>query len=264
MVGALGRGWLRGVALAYIVGVTPLAAQTPAPSGGTITGTVRDSAARPVAGADVVARPGDHRTRTDSAGRFIFSNVGDGKYTVRARKLGFAPEDWDVSLSKNGKADVQLVLKRAMPMLDTVTIRADRAACSRRSLDGFVCRRQNGAGVFLDYTDIDDKEPLWTADLFRDIKGFRVDVRSTRSGPRRVPAHVLPWGCVTSLVDGRPLTGANPIPEDPYELIALEVYARPDSVPREYQEYTWPPGDLTRSGRCSVVVYWTRFAKLQP
>ena len=249
------------VAVLSAVGPAQLAAQA-----GTITGVVRDSAQRPVAGADVVARPGTHRTRTDSAGRFTFSELGPDKYTVRARKLGFAPEEWDVTLSKGGRADIQLVLKHAMPMLDTVVVRADRE-CSRRSLDGFSCRRGGGSyGVFLDYTDIDDKEPLWTADLFRDIKGFRADVRSTRQGPIRVPTHQLPWGCVAHLVDGRPATAANFVPTDPYELIALEVYARPDSVPKEYQEYTWPAagGNITRSGRCSVIVYWTRFARLKP
>ena len=34
-------------------------------TGGTITGAVRDTARRPVVGADVVAQPGSHRTRTD-------------------------------------------------------------------------------------------------------------------------------------------------------------------------------------------------------
>jgi hypothetical protein len=41
-------------------------------------------------------------------------------------------------------------------------------------------------------------------------------------------------------------------------LTALEIYARPDSVPKELQRYTWPErGDVTRSGRCVVIVYWT-------
>lgn len=233
-------------------------------SGGTITGIVRDSAARPITGADVVAHPGEHRTRTDSAGRFAFAGLGPDKYKVRARRLGYAPDEWDVSLSKGGQVDIQLVLKHSMPMLDTVTIRADRE-CSRYSLDGFVCRRRGGYGVFLDYTEIDDKEPIWVADLFRDIKGFRTDVRATPYGPVRVPVHALPWGCVSTLVDGRLANAALRVPDDPYDLVAVEVYARPDSVPREYQEFTWPrSGNITRSGRCSVVIFWTRFARLAP
>jgi hypothetical protein len=248
------------VVLALFASSGAIAAQT---SGGTITGAVRDTARRPIAGVDVIAQPGAHRTRTDSAGNFVFVDLGPDKYTVRARKLGFSPDEWDVKLSKNGKVDVQLVLKNNMVSLDTITIRADRE-CSRRSLDGFVCRKRGANGVFLDYTDIDEKEPIWTADLFRDIKGFRVDLQSTQFGPRRVVAHQLRWGCLATLVDGRLANAAVRVPENPYDLIAIEAYANPDSVPKEYQEFTWPQGSIVRSGRCSVIVFWTRFARVTP
>jgi len=247
---------LAGLLLGAPAGVV---AQQPT-SGGTITGIVRDSAQRPIAGADVLVRPGERRMRTDSTGRFTFTGLGADRYVVRARKLGYAPEEWDAKLSANGRVDITLVLSHTMPTLDTVRVRAD-GNCPQYSLDGFVCHRRRGGGTFLDYTDIDDKEALYTADLFHDMKGFRVDVRPTRFGPIRVVAPNPPWGCITSLVDGRQAGGAMRIPEFPDDLIALEVYAKPDSVPKEYQRYTWPNGDITRSGRCSVVVYWTRFAR---
>src|SRR4051812_23230567 len=101
--------------LLAMLGSSAVAAQQT--TNGTITGSVRDSAQRPVAGADVIAQPGAHRTRTDSVGRFVFTDLSPEKYTVRARKLGFAPEEWDVKLSKGGKVDVQLVLKNAMVSL---------------------------------------------------------------------------------------------------------------------------------------------------
>ena len=239
--------------LALGVAAPAVGAQQPT-TGATVTGVVRDSAARPVANADVIARPGGRRTRSDSTGRFTLTGLDAGKYTIVGRKLGFTPANWDVSLSSSGKVDIQLVLEHRMPLLDTVIVTADRS-CSRATLDGFACRRHSGGGIFLDYTDIDDKEPIWTADIFRDIPGFRVDVRNTRYGPIRVP--VKPLGCIASLVDGYPPSPARPIPDSPYDLIAVEVYAKPDSVPREYQMYTWPRGDVTRTGRCSVIVYWT-------
>jgi Carboxypeptidase regulatory-like domain len=240
-----------------------LPAQAQQPDGGRITGIVRDSASLPVAGADVIAHPGERRTHTDSAGRFIFSDLDADHYTIRARKLGYAPEDFDVKLSKNGHVDIQLVLAHRMPLLDTVTVRADRK-CPEFTLEGFVCRRAAGTGLFMDYTDIDDREAIYTADLFRDIKGFRETLRPTRNfGPIRVVQTSVPWGCVKSLVNGREVTPANPIPDYPFDLVALEIYARPDSVPQQFQQYTWPRGDVTRSGRCSVVVYWTQRAKLK-
>jgi hypothetical protein len=232
--------------------------------GGVIAGVVRDSAARPVAAADIIVRPGDHRTRSDSAGRFIITGLGADHYMVRARKIGYAPTNYDVALSNAGRVDIQLVFDQRMPMLDTVIVTADRK-CSEFTLSGFVCRRQSGGGVFLDYTDIDDKDALYTADLFREMKGFRTDVRPTRYGPVRYVAPSPPWGCITSLVDGRPMTGANIVPALPADLVAIEVYARPDSVPSEYQKYTWPGGgNFTKSGRCSVIIYWTLRARMNP
>ncbi|MEO5816673.1 MAG: carboxypeptidase-like regulatory domain-containing protein [Gemmatimonadaceae bacterium] len=231
--------------------------------GGIIAGTVRDTANRPVAAADISVRPGLLRTRTDSAGKFILTGLGADKYTVRARKIGYGPTTYDVDLSHAGRVDISLVFDQSMPMLDTIKIVAGRS-CSEWSLDGFVCRRKGGGGVFLDYTDIDDKEALYTADIFRDIKGFRTDVRGTRYGPVRYVRANPPWGCITQLVDGRPASPARPVPELPVDLLAVEVYARPDSVPKEYQKYTWPDGGITKSGRCSVINYWTLRARIEP
>jgi hypothetical protein len=230
---------------------------------GVIAGIVRDTGNRPVAAADISVRPGQLRARTDSAGKFIITGLGADKYTVRARKIGYGPTTYDVNLSNAGRVDISLVFDQPMPMLDTIKVVAGRM-CSEWSLDGFVCRRNGGGGTFLDYTDIDDKDAYYTADLFRDMKGFRTSVRSTRYGPIRYVQSNPPWGCITSLVDGRPTGPATPIPELPADLIAVEIYARPDSVPAEYQKYTWPNGGITKSGRCSVINYWTLRARMNP
>ncbi|HSQ30394.1 MAG TPA: carboxypeptidase-like regulatory domain-containing protein [Gemmatimonadaceae bacterium] len=230
---------------------------------GSISGVVRDTSGLAIAGADVSIRPGVHRTRTDSTGRFVISGLGADKYTVVARKVGFAPTSFDVSLRKDGHVDIGLTFDRRLPVLDTVTVTGTRE-CSAWSLDGFACRRHAGGGVFLDYTDIDEKEPIYTADIFRDIPGFRIDLRSTRTGPMRVPVAANGWGCIASLVDGRPASPARRIPDSPYDLLAVEIYTKPDSVPREYQQYTWPDGSVAARGRCAVVVYWTLLAKLSP
>jgi len=220
----------------------------------TISGTVRDSASRPVANADVIALPGAHRARTDSAGKFTIAGMDGGSYTVRARKLGFAPSETTVDISGNGRLNVVLTLDQRMPMLDTVIVRAD-GSCPDRTLDAFPCHRRFGKGLYLDYTDIDEKDPLYAADIFRDIQGFRVDVRSTRTGPVRV-AVPSNFHCLVSLVDGRPVSPANPIPLTPIDVIALEVYRQPDEVPKEYERYIWPNTGMA-TGRCMLVVYWT-------
>jgi carboxypeptidase family protein len=252
------RELLKALACVALIAL-PVTAQE-ATRGATIAGTVRDSAAQPIAGADIVMQPGSYRTRSDSVGNFMLTGLGGGAYTVAARKVGYAPDRWDVTLSKNGRLAIGFVLARRQ--LDTVVVTA-KGDCPPYSLDGFECRRRAGGGLFLDYPDIDERRPSYTADLFRDIPGFRVELRRTRYGPMRVPAAANGYGCITSLVDGRPVTGARPIPTNPADLSAIEVYFKPDSVPLQYQRYTWPEGgDVVRSGRCSVVVYWTIWAPL--
>jgi hypothetical protein len=144
--------------------------------------------------------------------------------------------------------------------LDTVRVTA-RHDCHAFTVKGFLCRQRSGGGVFLDYTDIDDKAAIHTADLFQDIEGFRVDYRRTRFGPVRVPAR-KGFGCISSLVNGHPASDANVIPMHPSDLSAMEVYLQPDSVPEPYQRYTWPSEGVHRTGRCSVVVYWTIWAPM--
>jgi len=184
--------------------------------------------------------------------------IGGGKYVIHARKLGYSPGESTADVHGDGSVDVLLVLDHRMIGLDTVVVRAD-GSCPDRSLDGFLCRKARGdKGVFMDYLDIDDKDPLSTADLFRDIPGFRVDVRPTRTGNRRIPvANGL--HCLISLVDGRPATAANFVPDLPWDLMALEVYPTANDVPKEYQHYVL---ESSRGERCGVAIYWDQFAKL--
>lgn len=227
--------------------------------GATIVGVVLDSAAQPVSGADVVVRPGSRRTRSDSVGNFIITGLDDGGYTVAARKVGYAPDRWDVKLSKNGRLQMKLVLGRVVAKLDSVRVTA-AADCPEYTLDGFECRRRFGGGLFLDYPDIDELNAHYTADLFREIPGFRVQLRRTRFGPEPVPTLANGFGCIASLVNGREATPANRVPTNPSDLSAMEVYLKPDSVPRAYQRFTWPASNLHRTGRCAVVVFWTIWA----
>ena len=228
----------------------------------TITGIVRDTARLPVANVDVTARPGAHRARTDSAGRFTIGGLEAGRYVVVARKLGFAPANWEVNLGPEGRVDVQLSFDRPMPQLDTVVVSAE-GPCSRRSVDGFVCRRRSGGGVFMDYNDIDDKGPIYTADLLNDINAFRVDTRASPAGTIRVASPARRSGCLTSVIDGRRVSLPELIPQRPWDLVAIEIYAQPDAVPKEYREFT-ARTTTSQLGQCSVVVYWTTQAPLLP
>jgi iron complex outermembrane recepter protein len=119
-------------------------------TGGTISGIVRDTAARPIAGAIVTVIQANRSAETDSAGRFQITGLGDDNFTVRARKIGYRPESWDVKLSKSGSAELKFELVASPRLLDTVRVAADGSCPNTRGIESFLCRRQRPGGMFLD------------------------------------------------------------------------------------------------------------------
>ena len=221
--------------------------------GGTISGIVRDSMSEPIAGAAIVLRPGAQRTRTDSAGRFTFTGLDPSTYAVVARKVGFFPESWDVKLTKASRMEVHIVLGRHLPTLDTVVTRASRD-CSRLSYEGFLCRRGSRGGIFLDDQAITDQDVIYVGELFRSMDAFHVNFNLEPDG---VVCTLRPWrrlGCIKTLVNGR-MYGIPP--RYTSSLIALEVYPRGEDVPKELARYTMPDSGITKSGLCTLIVYWT-------
>ena len=233
--------------LFLMLGVVLLSARVAsAQSGGRISGIVRDSALVPVPNADVLVMPSERRVRTDSAGRFEVTGLEAGKYTVRARRFGYLPSEWSVDLSNGGHAVLQLALGAKLAVLAPVVVSADRE-CSAAKFDGFMCRRASTNGVFLDYTDIDDMHVYYTGDIFGGVDGFGVSVRPTRSGPIRIP---IGRRCITTLVNGQPSSNMS-VPQDPYDIMAVEIYKLPADVPKEFKRHTWG------KEQCSLIAYWT-------
>jgi vitamin B12 transporter len=99
-----------GLALAFTA-VSALAADR----GGSIHGVVTDPVGAVVSEATVELFQGSRQaatTTTDRGGSYRFSNVAQGRYTIRARALGFAPQQSEVVyVGAANEAGVDLVLK---------------------------------------------------------------------------------------------------------------------------------------------------------
>lgn len=247
--------------LSLLLALVPADLEAQEIKGATVTGIVTDSAKAPIEGADVFLRPSGRRARTDSSGRYFISDLGKGGYEVTVRKIGYQAMKVDLSLSKDGRLEQNFTLARSVAQLDTIRVTAS-GKCDGFGLNGFECRKKMGNGLFLDYPDIDAKEQRLTADLFRTIPGFRVQLRSSRNGVYPVIMPSKGYGCITEYVDGKPRSAANPVPERSIDLVALEVYAKADSVPIADQRYIWKAHEVTSSGRCAVVIYWTVWAPI--
>jgi hypothetical protein len=211
-----------------------------------LSGTVRDSLGLPVAGVAILLAPGAVILRTDSAGVFVSRRVAVGRVNLSLRRLGFAPADTQALIHIGKENVVDVVMRRLPQVLAGVTIEADRQ-CRRFSLDGLLCRREQGRGHFIGYEEILAKKPIFLADILRDTPGFRIDV--TPRGP--IARSVVEWRCIKTLVDGDEVKRTNPTPL-PKDVFAVEIFQRGE-VPPEYRHWPW-----RGTYPCTLLVYWTK------
>lgn len=234
---------MRAVAPAIITLLLPCIAAAQTPTG--LIGTVVDTSNAPIVDAEVIA-DGSRRARTDVAGTFRLDGLSGGTVSLRVRRLGYIAMEQDVTLREGQLTNIRVVLTPRPVLLDTIAITAD---CERFRFSGFACRRRAGNGVYIDQNGIDSINPRFPVDVFRGLYGFRVD--AGRSG--LVLVATRGWRCLSTLANGRPPSRANPLPRWPNEILGVEIYAYADSVPKEYQHYSWQG-----MKRCSLVNYWTQ------
>jgi hypothetical protein len=221
---------------------------------GAIEGIVVDSAGRPLAGAEVLLRELNRRERADSSGRFAFFAVRAGRYNLYARRLGYFPSDFGAVVRDGKESTIRFVLVAKPTLLDTVTV---ASTCGRLEFSGFMCRQKKGTrGIFLDVDQIDSANTTYPLDLIYRRPGFQMV--STKYGYASAPANG--WKCINIAVNGRMPTGTHRIPTMVWQLVGLEIYLDPDSIPAEYSHLSWgktKAGRQSVSARCSLAIYWT-------
>jgi hypothetical protein len=211
------------------------------------SGVVTDVDRAPVAGAEVVLRPGSRgtvATRTSTDGKFSFANVGSGPVLLRIRSIGY------LEYSRSLRADtlsperpIQITLERAAVALDTVRVGGIE---SSRLRDFYERRRIHRSGHFLERKDIQRRNPAYTSDLLRSFPGIVVRPSSRGGNAIRVR------GCRPALwIDGIQAVNAE-LDEltRPAEIEGIEVYGSSAAIPPQYRD---------RAGRsCGAILVWTR------
>ena len=93
----------------------------------TLTGTVRDTAGRPLEGAVVVLNPMQamRAARADAAGRFRIDRLAVGRYTMRTTRIGSMPDERVIEVPGEG-LEVSITLNAIPYRMDTMTIVARR------------------------------------------------------------------------------------------------------------------------------------------
>lgn len=214
-----------------------------------LVGFVRDTAGRPVPNASVLVVP-DQRARADSAGRFVVTSVKTGMQEVRVRRIGYKPYLATLHVHDDGRDTVRVELETSPVRLPALVTRAERK-CAAHTYDGLVCRKADGRGKVYSVEDLDEAQPEFLADLFRDQKGFRIDFGLQGPLQTRFPRAV--GRCLQLLVNGRqPIRGFYTWSREwPEDIVGLELYLH-DEVPQEYKFEAWRGAE-----RCALVNVWT-------
>ena len=95
---------------ALVIAISPLPARASAPD--SLVGTVADTASRPIDGASVTIAELKRSATADKDGRFSFSDVAPGRYTVVARRVGF------------GTVSANVIVPLASPLTMTMRVSA--------------------------------------------------------------------------------------------------------------------------------------------
>ncbi len=97
------------------------------PTTGSIAGVVHDEQGAPVAGAQITTIPSLSVLRTGADGRFVFSNVSTGIYTVKATLEGTGYGEAQVQVTASATAQADIILYRQDPamglIVGTITMR---------------------------------------------------------------------------------------------------------------------------------------------
>lgn len=213
-----------------------------------LVGAVRMRNGAPLPNALVTVPGTGLEARTDSAGTFRLAELPSGSYTLEARAVGFVASRTVVDILQDGQTDQLLVLDRLIS-IDTVMIRANRAAGYDPRLEAFERRRRSGVGTYRTPQQIAELRPFRVADILRTMAGIRVVNDAGREFIRmRMPQSV----CTPEVfIDGmRTFTDDGDIDRILYaeDIRAVEVYT--PMLPT-------PPELLVVGNRCGVVAILT-------
>jgi hypothetical protein len=97
-----------------------------------MTGLVRDTSAFPIDSVEISLPALQRRAYTKSDGTFFFSDIKPGKYEVRARKIGYAPQVREFTVDTAGGTGLFMLLPLPYVLRPVVT------TIARRGLSGVV------------------------------------------------------------------------------------------------------------------------------
>ena len=161
----------------------PLHAQTPAPRGtGRVVGVVTDQAGQPLPSVQVLIVGTTLGTLTGPDGRFTIGGLAAGTVSVRAQRIGFAPQTREVTVANGQTAEATFQLTAAAAQLTAVSV-VGYTNEQRRDITGAV--------TTVTGSDIQDQK---VATVEEALRGRAPGVQIAASGQPGRPAQIVVRG----------------------------------------------------------------------
>ena len=199
---------------------------------------------------------------TNASGRFMFSELIGGEYSLELKGLGYLERTAIIRVSAGRILDVELALSNRPIELPALVV----TARSNKLIDaGFYERRESGLpGQFLTRADIEHYQPRGFTDLFERIKSTHV----VYAGPgqriirfRRWPTMsrgVNPDGCVPDVYIDGTLVGAISSLDNIYMARLDDYDILPPLEIEGVEVYVGATTPLQYRNSCGVILVWTR------
>lgn len=215
-----------------------------------LSGTVRDTAGRPIAAATVMVWGSGREAPTNDRGTFSIDGLPGGTHTLEVRLIGYVPIRRVVHLSEARPVTVDVVIGEKIAVLPTVPVRAQLVYS--RQLVEFDRRRRAGFGQYLTPAEIERRPVVELGTLLQG--SFGVYVQHDR-GIATVAMRSRGRNCSPSIyVDGiRDMTGdISWLKSD--MVAAIELYEREGLRPAEFMD----------RNPCGAIIVWTRPVPMRP
>jgi hypothetical protein len=233
-----------------------------------VRGVVRDrQGGSGLAGAEVSLQPIGLKRMTDATGRFVFESVPPGRFELTAEILGYTTRTELLSVTQKKILTLDLTLAVEPIELEPIEVTVE-ARNFDLEISGFYERREATSGRFITREEIEDRQRLFTTDIFQGLAGVRVvgglgmgtQKAVVVSGSRAPSFSVSSGACHPSVwIDGQMVHqgSGGPISDGPAfiddyvqpEMIAgVEIYNSAAQVPVQYNLFN----------ACGVIVIWTR------
>ena len=215
----------------------------------TLVGVVREEHDLPRPSVAVTLDDARGLAYTDSAGRFILTDLPSGSHMLLARMVGYSAARRRVDLRNRDTTRIDVVM-RAVTVLDTMRITASSRA-SQLELEDLDHRMRTGNAYFLVGEEVKDRASMRS--VFQGLPSLTIEGRTqyeydlyTLTGGRACP--------VTLFVDGLRSDTESIQSYRPDQIIAVEWYPRGNSAPARFLT-------TVNNQDCGILLVWTRFIR---